>query len=113
MGFGDGDDGRRLAEERGARECGREAGARERGEGPTQPGVVGEGWQRERGDKPTERHVGLADPERQSTFGRSEPVHDRPTTRGVDAGAECAGRDEEEHELCEARGDPDTSESNC
>ena len=45
---------RRLAEERGAGEGGCEAGAGERGEGPAEPGAVGERWQGQRGDKAAE-----------------------------------------------------------
>ena len=32
-----------------------------------------------------------------------EPMHHRPAARGVDTRAECAGRDEEEHELARSR----------
>ena len=50
MGFDYGYD-RWLAEERCAGEGGRKAGAGERGEGPAEPGAVGERWQGQRGDK--------------------------------------------------------------
>ena len=93
MGFDDRYDGR-LAEERCAGEGGHKAGAGERGEGPAEPGAVGERWQGQRGDKAAERDVRLADPECQAALGRGEPVHHRPAARGVDARAECAGRHE-------------------
>ena len=74
------------------------------------PGAVGERRQRERGDEAADRHVRLADAEREAALRRGEPLHHRPAARRVDAGAERAGRHEQEHELLEVRGDPDGRE---